>query len=445
MEENIFKHNQRRVATACYLGEIYNYRLISSGIIFEQLWSFATFGHPNGRPWPGQIAPLDAPDDYFRIRLICTLLDTCGVCFDRGALRRKLDDFLVYLNYYVLCKEQPLPMDVEFMLTETLETLRPELKFKKSFPEALEALEEMVARNKLPSAQTEAEVEDESDGHNSSDGGDGKRRRNTPRNEVAVEGSEDDDDSDSSSSSSSSDSSGSSGSSSSSGSDSEDSGSGSASEDGADTEDEEDEISRHRQDEELALRKEADDEFDRELAKMMAELGSSSSSAPVAPASTNVFSRNHSHNVFSRSGLPSASTNHSHGHSHPHPGSSGLSEIGLPIKKKLADNQSPALAQSGSNDGHMKFSLLSKKGSKQVTHEVNVPSTASIAINTRTKQLKEEAERKQRKELVLAYERSSGHDQQLDLPPYSAFHRRPPQQQQHSSSSTTGECQREER
>ncbi len=44
-----------------YLGELYNYRLINSGIVFEQLWSLATFGHPNGRPWPGQVAPLDAP------------------------------------------------------------------------------------------------------------------------------------------------------------------------------------------------------------------------------------------------------------------------------------------------------------------------------------------------------------------------------------------------
>lgn len=51
-----------------------------------------------GRPLPGQISPLDTPDDYFRIRLICTLLDSCGMCFDRGSYMRKLDRFLTFFQ-----------------------------------------------------------------------------------------------------------------------------------------------------------------------------------------------------------------------------------------------------------------------------------------------------------------------------------------------------------
>ena len=45
LEVNLYSTNQRRVATMKYLGELYNYRLFSSGIVFDALWSLVTFGH----------------------------------------------------------------------------------------------------------------------------------------------------------------------------------------------------------------------------------------------------------------------------------------------------------------------------------------------------------------------------------------------------------------
>lgn len=45
LEQNIFKHNQRRIAVAKYLGELYNYRMIESPLIFDTLYSIVTFGH----------------------------------------------------------------------------------------------------------------------------------------------------------------------------------------------------------------------------------------------------------------------------------------------------------------------------------------------------------------------------------------------------------------
>lgn len=45
MEVNNFKYNQQRVATVKYLGELFNYRLVDSGVIFNTLWSLVTFGH----------------------------------------------------------------------------------------------------------------------------------------------------------------------------------------------------------------------------------------------------------------------------------------------------------------------------------------------------------------------------------------------------------------
>lgn len=38
------KFNQRRVSCAKYLGELYNYRLVESSVIFKTLYSFITFG-----------------------------------------------------------------------------------------------------------------------------------------------------------------------------------------------------------------------------------------------------------------------------------------------------------------------------------------------------------------------------------------------------------------
>lgn len=45
MEQNIYKNNQKRVATVKYLGELYIYRMVNSRVIFDTLWSLVTFGH----------------------------------------------------------------------------------------------------------------------------------------------------------------------------------------------------------------------------------------------------------------------------------------------------------------------------------------------------------------------------------------------------------------
>ena len=56
------------------------------------------------------------PDDFFRVRLVCVLLDTCGMCFDRGTQKKKLDNFLTFFQvpivpflYAVLLTQQNFP------------------------------------------------------------------------------------------------------------------------------------------------------------------------------------------------------------------------------------------------------------------------------------------------------------------------------------------------
>jgi regulator of nonsense transcripts 2 len=51
-----------------------------------------------GPPIPGRLNHLDMPDDFFRIRLVATLLETCGIYFSRGAAGKKLDYFLSFFQ-----------------------------------------------------------------------------------------------------------------------------------------------------------------------------------------------------------------------------------------------------------------------------------------------------------------------------------------------------------
>ncbi|KAI9841526.1 MAG: hypothetical protein M1837_000627 [Sclerophora amabilis] len=50
LENNDFRFNQRRVAEVKYLGELYNYKMIDSPVIFNSLYRIVTFGH--GMPLP---------------------------------------------------------------------------------------------------------------------------------------------------------------------------------------------------------------------------------------------------------------------------------------------------------------------------------------------------------------------------------------------------------
>ncbi|MCJ1474487.1 hypothetical protein MMC13_003145 [Lambiella insularis] len=170
LEQNDFKFNQRRIAEVKYLGELYNYKMVDSPVIFDTMYRIVTFGHANGTPTPGRYNPLDMPDDFFRIRLICNILDTCGVCFDRGAAKKKLDFFLTFFQYYIHTKDQ-LPMDIDFLIQDTYALTRPQWKLVANVDEAGSAFSEAVAQNyKTQEAERTADPE-EADDDASSDGG----------------------------------------------------------------------------------------------------------------------------------------------------------------------------------------------------------------------------------------------------------------------------------
>jgi regulator of nonsense transcripts 2 len=45
LEHNDFKFNQRRISEVKYLGELYNYKMVDSPVIFDTLYRILTFGH----------------------------------------------------------------------------------------------------------------------------------------------------------------------------------------------------------------------------------------------------------------------------------------------------------------------------------------------------------------------------------------------------------------
>ncbi|GAB1285950.1 Regulator of nonsense transcripts 2 [Apodemus speciosus] len=179
MEVNQPKFNQRRISSAKFLGELYNYRMVESAVIFRTLYSFTSFGvNPDGSP-----SSLDPPEHLFRIRLVCTVLDTCGQYFDRGSSKRKLDCFLVYfqpqrkdslekylgpkinkgvfqINLTEMCgrderyvwwkkslevwtKDHPFPIDIDYMISDTLELLRPKIKLCNSLEESIRQVQDL--------------------------------------------------------------------------------------------------------------------------------------------------------------------------------------------------------------------------------------------------------------------------------------------------------------
>ena len=97
MEMNSPKFNQRRVAMARFVAELYNYRLIDNPVVFKVLYSFITFGVIYDHSVYNE---MDPPENLIRIRLVCQILETCGQYFTSGLAKKKLDCFLIFFQVW---------------------------------------------------------------------------------------------------------------------------------------------------------------------------------------------------------------------------------------------------------------------------------------------------------------------------------------------------------
>ncbi|KAL4876589.1 armadillo-type protein [Aspergillus karnatakaensis] len=350
LEQNDFKFNQKRIAEVKYLGELYNYKMIDSPVIFDTLYRIVTFGHENGTPMPGKINTLDMPDDFFRIRLTCTLLDTCGHCFDRGSAKKKLDFFLKFFQYYI-CTKDPLPMDIDFLVQDTYSMTRPQWSLVTDLDEASRIFGEAVAQNFKPQETQEERFEPEDESEDSASGDD-LEEDGLPDAEEDAESSDEaevspnierNDDSDS----------------------------------------EEEQIFVTRQEEERDP--EAEAEFDREFEKMMAE---------------SVESRKFERKAVFDIPLPMKRVARDPAAESPAPLAAAPAPIQTPVPIPT-----PAPAQTSTNT--MAFSLMTKRGNKQQTRTIDLPSDSTFAVAMRSQQQADREEQQRIKNLVLNYEMSN--------------------------------------
>ncbi|KAK5257933.1 mRNA decay protein [Exophiala xenobiotica] len=335
LEQNDFKFNQRRVAEVKYLGELYNYKMVDSTVIFDTLYRIVTFGHEGGTPQPDNYTPFDPPDDFFRIRLICTILDTCGICFDRGSSRKKLDFFLTFFQYYMTTKD-PLPMEIDFLVQDTFSLVRPNWKLVTDLGEAAKIFGEAVSANYKQSASEKAaeqaeELEDTGSDDDALGDGDGELEVPQSSDEEGEDGIEED----------------------------------AGEEKQNDESDEEEQIVVRRQEEQLDPEEEAD--FDRAFEKMMSE-----------SLDSRKFER--------RSQF----------------------DVPLPIRKIQRQPQEPTEDEPKppveSEPNTMAFSLMTKKGNRQQTKTIELPSNSSFAVSMKSQQAAEREEQQRIKNLVLNYD-----------------------------------------
>nr|XP_043631747.1 regulator of nonsense transcripts UPF2 [Erigeron canadensis] len=147
LEINEYGMQQRRIAHMRFLGELYNYEHVDSSVVFDTLYLILAFGHGTEEQ-----DMLDPPEDCFRIRLIITLLETCGHYFGRGSSKRKLDRFLIHFQRYILSKD-PLPLDIEFDLQDLFADLRPNMSRYSTIEEVDAALVQLEEHERTVSTE----------------------------------------------------------------------------------------------------------------------------------------------------------------------------------------------------------------------------------------------------------------------------------------------------
>jgi regulator of nonsense transcripts 2 len=137
LDRNDFNDNQHRVWICIIISQLYCSKIIGTDMIFYVLYMILTY-NPEWNFYKRELVadnPLDSPHDTFRIVMVISIIDRCGVHFT-GINKDKLDEFIHFLQIYILSK-QYLPLDIENRVTNCLETLYPNYHIYNDFTEAL--------------------------------------------------------------------------------------------------------------------------------------------------------------------------------------------------------------------------------------------------------------------------------------------------------------------
>jgi len=163
MEINEIQFNQRRVPMIRYFGELFNYRLTDSSLIFKILYSLISYGvnyhSPDQTLSQIPASHVDPPENLFRIKLVCDLLDISGPYLNSSQDRKKLDCYLLFFQRYYWCKRHifmlhpycmvkyggQFPVSTEYLYHDTILNLRSSFTFASSYSQAVEYLKNFMA------------------------------------------------------------------------------------------------------------------------------------------------------------------------------------------------------------------------------------------------------------------------------------------------------------
>lgn len=195
LEINEYSFNMMRVAQIKYLTEIFNCELIRFEVLLDTLYKITKFGYPNGQPNPFLLNELDLPDNYFRIQLVTTAL--LNLQKTTPNLNKKITLFMRFFEYYILTKDQPLPKETQFKVTNTFDKFAPEDKFERctELVESGKKLAETLQSLGVTSMNTSQEEDEEEDDDDDDDADVVPEEDDEEEEEEEEEDDDDDDDS----------------------------------------------------------------------------------------------------------------------------------------------------------------------------------------------------------------------------------------------------------
>eukprot|EP01135_Chromosphaera_perkinsii_P001951 Nk52_evm8s214 gene=Nk52_evmTU8s214 len=154
LENNYVKWNQRRLSVVKYLGELFNFGLFELRVVMDTLYAIMCFGRSPMEECEGYSPPKDRADDYFRIVLLCTFLQTVypHIDMEKKMNGKKIEYFLIYFFRYIWSKKQPIPVDIEFVMNDCFEKIKTSAYFTNLVPEGFQfprSYEEAIVRVRL--------------------------------------------------------------------------------------------------------------------------------------------------------------------------------------------------------------------------------------------------------------------------------------------------------
>lgn len=146
LELNDYKMNRIRINQVIFIAHLYNSFVVNFKFIIDLLMKIVCFGYINNSNI-NYNNELDSLDNYFRIRLCCSLLNTINDNNDKSHTEKKflhlknskktnqinqnlLSFFLSFFQSYILSKKSPIPIELQFKINQLYNNNSKKFDFK---------------------------------------------------------------------------------------------------------------------------------------------------------------------------------------------------------------------------------------------------------------------------------------------------------------------------